>query len=167
MSRTYKSFNSAYFKSQKPLNQTITDLIYVRRVSKKNELANAALEYRTFLFACQNGTYKFVSDRSDDITLMWFGAKAYDKWDRSNADIMQYFYGDNRRKVVTRTIRAGTYYPIRVMWGNTGGAAALSLKIYAPDGRQLFGFGHNGGSYLTTEACDGSYRKHPPFGHER
>lgn len=97
---------------------------------------------------------------------MWFGDEAYNGWTRDNADIIQFYYGDNKPQDVTRNITAGTYYPIRVMWGNTGGAADLSLRIYAPDGRELFGHGQDSASYLTTEACDGSYEKFAPFGKE-
>ncbi|OAQ61423.1 GLEYA adhesin domain-containing protein [Pochonia chlamydosporia 170] len=163
----YTTFDPSYFKTAETLDTRIVDEVYVRDDGKNKTLANAALEYRAFLFACQDGEFRFNSPRSDDITIMWFGEKAYEGWTRDNADIIQFYYGENKPIDVTRSIKAGTYYPIRVMWGNTGGAADLSLRIYAPDGRELFGHGHEGASYLTTEACDGSYEKYPPFGEQR
>ncbi|QHC23334.1 GLEYA domain-containing protein [Streptomyces sp. GS7] len=42
---------------------------------------------------------------------------------------------DNAPLTVYKDIKAGTYYPIRVLWGNTDGAGYLHLDIYGPDGR--------------------------------
>ncbi|EFY86417.1 hypothetical protein MAC_07562 [Metarhizium acridum CQMa 102] len=160
-SRDYRSFQPSYFQRRRPMETRVVDSIYIRDDGTNLTLANAAIEYRAFLYACQDGWYTFHSYRSDDITLMWFGPKAYRGWTRQNADISQFYFGDNEPKRVSRMLKAGTHYPIRVMWGNLGSVAELSLRIQGPDGRELFG------NYLTTEACDGSYPKFAPFGRER
>lgn len=160
-SRDYGSFQPSYFQRRRPMETRVVDSIYIRDDGTNITLANAAIEYRGFLYACQDGWYTFHSYRSDDITLMWFGPKAYRGWTRENADISQFYFGDNEPKRVDRMLKAGTYYPIRVMWGNLGSVAELSLRIQGPDGRELFG------NYLTTEACDASYPRYLPFGRER
>ena len=164
LSSTYESFDPDYFKSAKPKQVDVVDEIYISTLRGDTTYEDAGAEYRAFLFACQNGTYTFTSPYSDDITILWFGEKAYKGWTRDNADIIQFYYGNNNAQSVKRDIVAGTYYPIRVMWGNTGGAADLELKIFAPDGRQLLGT--DGTSYLTTDACDGSYPPYEAFGEE-
>ncbi|KAM3431795.1 hypothetical protein MY4824_006897 [Beauveria thailandica] len=172
LSPTYKSFSPAYFRKTKPVySTTLQNAIYItdryRRGKGFNPLfKNAAAGYRGFLFACQDGRYRFNSPYSDDITIMWFGDKAYQNYTRGNADIIQFFYGDNRPKNIYRDLKAGTYYPIRVLWGNTGGASDLSLRIYGPNGEDVSGADQSGEHFLTTEACDGSYPPFPPWGKE-
>ncbi|KAM0742176.1 hypothetical protein ACQRIT_002353 [Beauveria bassiana] len=170
-SPTYKSFSPAYFKKAKPVySTTLQTAIYItddNYGSGFNPLfKNAAAGYRGFLFACQDGRYRFNSPYSDDITIMWFGDKAYQNYTRDNADIIQYYYGDNRPRNIYRDLKAGTYYPIRVLWGNTGGASDLSLRIYGPNGEDVSGADQSGEHYLTTEACDGSYAPFPPWDKE-
>ncbi|OAA71138.1 GLEYA adhesin domain protein [Cordyceps fumosorosea ARSEF 2679] len=170
-SPTYKSFSPAYFKKAKPVySTTLQTAIYItddNYGSGFNPLfKNAAAGYRGFLFACQNGRYRFNSPYSDDITIMWFGDKAYQNYTRDNADIIQFYYGDNRPRNIYRDLKAGTYYPIRVLWGNTGGASDLSLRIYGPNGEDVSGADQSGEHFLTTEACDGSYAPFPPWGKE-
>ncbi|OAR00906.1 hypothetical protein LLEC1_07299 [Akanthomyces lecanii] len=169
---TYKSFSPAYFKKQPPVySATLQTAIFITD-QKTNKgfnplFSNAAAGYRGFLFACRAGRYRFNSPYSDDITIMWFGDKAYDGYTRENADIVQAYYGDNRPKTISRDLAAGTYYPIRVLWGNTGGASDLSLRIYGPDGEDISGADQKGEHYLTTEACDGTYAPYPPWGQEK
>ncbi|KAM3509851.1 hypothetical protein MY11210_006138 [Beauveria gryllotalpidicola] len=170
-SPTYKSFSPAYFKKVKPVySTTLQTAIYItdhKHRGRFNPLfKNAAAGYRGFLFACQDGRYRFNSPYSDDITIMWFGDKAHQNYTRDNADIIQFYYGKNRPVNIYRDLKAGTYYPIRVLWGNTGGASDLSLRIYGPSGEDVSGADKSGEHYLTTEACDGSYAPFPPWGKE-
>lgn len=166
-SSNYDSFSPEYFKKTLPLETTVSDKpIYVSTPRGNTRYDNAAIGYRAFLYACQNGTYKFTSPYSDDITIAWFGDKAYKGWTRDNADIIQFYYGDNSAWNIYRNITAGEYYPIRVLWGNTGGAGDLELRIFAPDGQEMSGGNVIEGSYLTTDACDGSYGPWPPWGNE-
>ncbi|EJP61205.1 uncharacterized protein BBA_09863 [Beauveria bassiana ARSEF 2860] len=173
LSPTYKSFSATHFRKTEPVyNTTLQNAIYIAdRYRGKGKgfnplFKNAAAGYRGFLFVCQDGRYRFNSPYSDDITIMWFGEKAYQNYTRGNADIIQFFYGDNKPKNIYRDLKAGTYYPIRVLWGNTGGASYLSLRIYGPNGEDVSGADQSGEHYLTTEACDGSYPPFPPWGKE-
>ncbi|ATY58510.1 GLEYA adhesin domain [Cordyceps militaris] len=172
MSPTYKTFSPAYFKKTQPVySTTLQTAIYITDDRKPGKdfdplFRNAAASYRGFLFACQAGRYRFNSPYSDDITIMWFGDKAYGNYTRDNADIIQFFYGDNRPRNIYRDLEAGTYYPIRVLWGNTGGASDLSLRIYGPAGEDVSGADQSGEHFLTTEACDGSYAPFAPWGKE-
>lgn len=86
---------------------------------------------------------------------MWFGDEHVRNPTRQNADITQFWYGNNRGAVVKKAIKAGTYYPIRVLWGNTEGAGYLNLDIFGPDGQRLTKQGKQNGSYLLTQPCGG------------
>lgn len=55
----------------------------------------------------------------------------------------------------------GTYLPVRVMWGNGGGAGEMRFNIYAPDGSALLTSyaGLNSGSStpdVVQFPCDGT-----------
>ncbi|KAJ3495231.1 hypothetical protein NLG97_g3543 [Lecanicillium saksenae] len=168
--RKYNSFNPNYFKKTLPkYNSTLHTPVYIsdQGLHGFNQLfKNAAAGYRGFLYACKAGNYSFSSPYADDITLMWFGSKAISGYARDNADIDQTYYGVNKPQNITKTLEAGTYYPFRVLWGNTGYAAYLSLRIYGPDGQQLSGTDQAGEFYITTKACDGSYGPFEPWGQE-
>lgn len=161
-SSDYDSFNLTYFESQEPVDTGITNTIYLETDSSNSTFAHAALEYRTYLYACKAGTYTFTSPSADDATLMWFGEENTRDSTRDNADIKQFYYGDNSAKTVEKTIDADTYYPIRILWGNTEGAGFLDLQIYGPDGNKLTGGSDSSKeSYLVTESCDSGYN---PYG---
>ncbi|OAA57202.1 GLEYA adhesin domain protein [Cordyceps fumosorosea ARSEF 2679] len=87
-----------------------------------------------FLFACQAGRYRFNSPYANDITLLWFSDAAHSGYERADTDTVRVYYGDNEERDVYRDLEAGTYYLIRVLWENAGGALDLSMRIYGPDG---------------------------------
>jgi hypothetical protein len=75
-------------------------------------------------------------------------------------DIFQSWYADNTSKIVNKIIKADTYYPIRILWGNTEGAGFLNLQIYGPDGQKLSGSRKGEGSYLMTSPCGSDFNPH-------
>ncbi|KAJ6784584.1 hypothetical protein PWT90_10257 [Aphanocladium album] len=162
----YPSLDPEYFKKDTPLAQDLRHNVYINDDGENKTLANAAAVFRTFMYACEGCTYQFESPYSDDVTIMWFGDHAYSGSTRENADITQSYYGNDERIIVNKTIKAGTYYPIRILWGNTETAADLQLWITAPDGDRLGGESLHDSEFLVREACDGSYAPFPPFGHE-
>ncbi|KAK3196724.1 hypothetical protein K4F52_000068 [Lecanicillium sp. MT-2017a] len=104
-SRTYASFDPNFFKRSLPVQFGVEkNAIYISDKNAGNgfdpTLRNAAAGYRGFMFACQSGTYRFESPYSDDITILWFGDKAFNSYTRDNADIIQFYYGDNRPMTV-------------------------------------------------------------------
>ncbi|KAG6039300.1 hypothetical protein E4U41_002997 [Claviceps citrina] len=122
----------------------------------------ASVIHQGFLLAPETGNYTFTFGQADDIALVWLGQNAYTGWTRANADIERTYIpppGDETQTV--RHLEKGTYYPVRVAWGDKGGNTAMSVKIMAPNGTELTG---QDGGYFRTEACDGSYGKFPPYG---
>lgn len=150
-----------------PTDTDTVDKIFLQTDWKNKAMSHVAIEYRAFQFACESGTYRFFSNNTDDITLIWFGKNALSGGTRANVDLQQTFRGDNSGvKIVTHAIEAGTNYPFRILWGNYGGGGDLSLKIFAPDGREVLptkeGVPRSAGqAFITTEACDGSQAPFP------
>ncbi|KAJ2976409.1 hypothetical protein NQ176_g4968 [Zarea fungicola] len=104
----YDSFDLEYFQSQTPLEEGVASTIYLKTDASNQTFNHAALQYQTFLFACKSGTYTFTSSGADDATLMWFGTDKVKDSTRQNADIAQFWYGDNSPKTVRKTIAANT-----------------------------------------------------------
>jgi hypothetical protein len=109
--------------------------------------------YRMYLYTCEAGEYKFVSNSVDDVALMWFGTKALGGYGRHNADLFQAYAGPNKTpQTVIKTIPAKTYYPIRIWFGDQGGAAILQFRVYGPSGDELTGQ-PAGQNFFTTKPC--------------
>ncbi|KAG6068274.1 hypothetical protein E4U32_001350 [Claviceps aff. humidiphila group G2b] len=169
--RTVKSppfaeYDPTSFASQKPEHDGRTNslLINDRRNLYGQALSTnqAAVIHQGFLLAPETGNYTFTFGQADDIALVWLGQNAFSGWTRANADIERTYIpppGDETQTV--RLLEKGTYYPVRIAWGDKGGNVAMSVKITAPNGTELTG---QDGGYFRTEACDGSYGKFPAYG---
>ncbi|KAG5949751.1 hypothetical protein E4U60_000036 [Claviceps pazoutovae] len=169
--RTVKSppfaeYDPTSFASQKPEHDGRTNslLINDRRNLYGQSLSTnqAAVIHQGFLLAPETGNYTFTFGQADDIALVWLGQNAFSGWTRANADIERTYIpppGDETQTV--RLLEKGTYYPVRIAWGDKGGNVAMSVKITAPNGTELTG---QDGGYFRTEACDGSYGKFPAYG---
>ncbi|KAM4063857.1 GLEYA motif domain-containing protein [Hirsutella rhossiliensis] len=148
----YTSFDISYFPTQTPIEQGTVDRIIV------TSSPPIAIEYTTYIYACKSGVYEFYSPGTDDITLAWFGKDHVRNPTRENVDIQQTYFGTaeskNEPKTVKKHIKAGTYYPILVWYGNTGGPALLELRITEPGGTPVKAAGSfNKGPQLRTRAC--------------
>ncbi|KAJ6782688.1 hypothetical protein PWT90_02450 [Aphanocladium album] len=112
----YPSLDPQYFKTATPSSDDLTYKIYLNDDGSNKTLANSAAVYRTFLYACESGVYKFESPLSDDATLMWFGPEAYSGSTRNNTDMLRSYYANDPPMTVYQDIEAGKYYPIRILW---------------------------------------------------
>ncbi|GAO14800.1 hypothetical protein UVI_02005290 [Ustilaginoidea virens] len=162
----FAEFDPSAFKIQAPEHSGRTNSLIItdpRRLYGEAIATNlAAVIHQGFLLAPETGNFTFIFGQADDIALVWLGNLAYSGWTRANADIERTYIpppGDETRTV--RHLEQGTYYPVRVAWGDKGGNVALSVKIVAPNGTELTG---QDGGYFRTEACDGSYGKFPAYG---
>ncbi|RDA85698.1 hypothetical protein CP532_0741 [Ophiocordyceps camponoti-leonardi (nom. inval.)] len=141
-SSSYKSsFDIAYFQDKKKagdvLDSGLLNDIYIESDYANRSYTDAAVEYRTYLYTCEGGTYNFTSTQTDDVAFMWFGDEKVSNPTAENADIFQTNYVNRRPRTVQRTIEKGQYYPILVIWANSQGAGYLNLDITGPDGEKL------------------------------
>ncbi|EFY98913.2 GLEYA adhesin domain protein [Metarhizium robertsii ARSEF 23] len=162
----FTEYDPTVFKSQRPEHGGRTNTLLIDNpeelYGQTIDINLASVIHQGFLLAPETGNYTFIFGQADDIVLVWLGENAFRGWTRANADIERTYIpppGDETR--TTRHLEQGTYYPIRVAWGDKGGNTAMSVRIMAPNGTELTG--QNGG-YFRTEACDGSYDKFPPYG---
>ncbi|KAM4057375.1 GLEYA motif domain-containing protein [Hirsutella rhossiliensis] len=150
-SSTYESFQPSFFLKQRPLGVGYLSDIALVSDPNNSTYADAAIDFRTALYVCQSGKYKFHSPKSDDISLLWLGDQQVNNATRDNADFVQAWYGDNSPRTVEKELQAGVKYPIRVLWGNTNGAGFLNLEIFAPNGMKLTESSKDG--YLWINSC--------------
>jgi GLEYA domain len=124
------------------------------------------VNHRGFLFAPQSGTYTFQFGLTDDIALLWVGLVAYSGWNRTNAAMVA--VNSVPGATVAVPLIAGTYTPIRVVYGNAPGFASFVFSITAPNGTVLLSSENNPGSTFVFQfSCDGtSAPPFPPFGSE-
>lgn len=98
------------------------------------------LDHTFYLFARQSGYYSFNIPYTDDVEFVWIGANALTGWTRANANLFQYWQSGLQAQTpqtLAYYLNLGDYLPVRVMWGNGGGAGELRFTIYAPDGNAL------------------------------
>jgi hypothetical protein len=141
----YPKFNPTVYKSAKPSQTGVTNYIAevnggssnVAYYGQTTTTQNWVIDHTFYVFARQDGYYSFNIPYTDDIQLVWYGDKAVSGWSRDNADIVQFWsnqIGVQTPQTVAVYLTTGSYLPIRVMFGNGGGAGEMAFNIYAPDG---------------------------------
>lgn len=114
--------------------------------------------HRGYLYAHQGGEYTFSSPVTDDISLLWVGSNAYSGWTRQNANLDQAWAASGVPPKESKvTLEKGKYYPIRLMWANTGGPGNFVFKILAPDGTVVIDDKTTSCPYLVKYGCRDEY----------
>ncbi|KAK6363608.1 hypothetical protein TWF730_001032 [Orbilia blumenaviensis] len=173
----YSDFDVEFFKTAAVLGQGNTTKIGVvadgteiyGQPVNAGSLSWIALNHRGYLFARETGDYTFIIPYTDDITFMWLGPEAYSAYNRANVDIEQGIPSvSSPPKVVKIALVAGTYYPIRILWGNGQDAASFDFTITAPTGEVIISRDSTTPSpYLVSRVCDSTqYPNFPAFGAE-
>lgn len=98
-----------------------------------------------YIFAGRgSGFYSIQVPNTNGIEFVWAGQKAVNGWVRANADIATFSAGSG---FISYWLPMGAYLPVRVQWGNDGGAGSMELNVWAPDGSPLIQYlGSNTGS---------------------
>jgi hypothetical protein len=93
---------------------------------------NISRLYRGYKFIYTTGSYRFRLT-SDDGSYMWIGSNAISGYTVGNSYINN--GGLHGAVAVTGgflTLTAGVYYPIRIVYGNSGGAGSITLEWEGP-----------------------------------
>ena len=92
--------------------------------------ANISYQWVGYFLAPTTGIYNF-SLNSDDGSYFWIGNNAVSGYTTGNANVFATF---NTGTVTSGNIQltAGTYYPVRVLYGNGTGAAYITLSFSGP-----------------------------------
>jgi hypothetical protein len=94
--------------------------------------ATTSYEWRGYFLAPTTGDYTFYTS-SDDASYLWLGTNAVSGYTTANAIVQN--GGLHATVTVTsgkQSLVAGSYYPIRVQYGNNGGSGAIIIGFAGP-----------------------------------
>ncbi|KAH0336202.1 glycoside hydrolase, partial [Aureobasidium melanogenum] len=123
------------------------------------------LNHRGYFFAPTSGDYTFSIPTVDDAAFFWLGDVAYSGFNEFN-----YLLLDNQAdgtQNATVTLTAGSYYPIRLIYGNVGGGPG-SLYFQITQGSKVaVDWSSTVSPYFVQYSCDGTTAPaYPAFGQE-
>lgn len=122
-------FDTAALKaSPNNYNGTDTD------ISEPGLLNNTSIQYKGYFLATYTGTHTFYLS-SDDGSYMWIGLTALSGFTTSNALIQNGGLHGQQEVSATISLVAGTYYPIRIQFGNGPSGPGVLVASYAHTGQ--------------------------------
>ena len=77
-------------------------------------------------------TYTFYTS-SDDASYMWIGANAVTGFTTGNATVNNGGLHGNTERSGTAALTAGTYYPVRIQFGEQGGGDVMTFNYATPN----------------------------------
>ncbi|KAF4452930.1 hypothetical protein F53441_4305 [Fusarium austroafricanum] len=178
---TYSSFHPESFKRTNPLyvgttrqigglyqsGNSATGPIYG---SSNLNLDYFALNHHAYLYACEAGKYKIDIPYANDAVYLWLGAKAYAGWSSTNADAKALYNQPDHiagHASYEIDIPAGSYVPIRFVYGQAQYGGGFTFTITSPSGQVLVGNDVASSPYIVRYSCDGvNAPSYPPFGQE-
>ena len=128
-------------------------------------LASFFVDHRGYFYPPQTGNYTFDYSYVDDAAYLWVGDLAYSGWNNTNYN--EYGSWGTAAPSVQIFLTKDEYVPIRLAYGQGGGAGGLTVDIYAPDGETVISSTSDTASpYFVAFSCDGTAPKYPAWGAE-
>ena len=103
-------------------------------ISEPSLLNNTSIEYKGYFLATYTGTHTFYLS-SDDGSYMWVGATALTGFTTANALVQNGGLHGVVEVSATISLVAGTYYPIRIQFGNGPAGPGALTASYAHSGQ--------------------------------
>ena len=103
-------------------------------ISEASLLNNTSIEYKGYFLATYTGTHTFYLN-SDDGSFMWIGLNALSGYTTSNALIQNGGLHGLGEVSATISLVAGTYYPVRIQFGNGPAGPGQLFASYAHSGQ--------------------------------
>ena len=112
------------------LHGDVNQLTQIDNFSNESELYS--WQWLGYFKANATGNYSFYTS-SDDASYLWIGSNAVSGFTTANANVNN-GTGHPERRVDSAPVSlvAGTYYPIRVQFGEAGGGDVMSLGFTTP-----------------------------------
>ena len=117
-----------------------SDMTDISAGTNKNVLVNGALgsfsiEWTGYFYTGANatGTWTFYTN-SDDGSYLWIGSNATSGYTTANATVNNGGAHAMQEHSGTITLTTGTYYPIRMLFGNSGGGYNMITSFTPPSG---------------------------------
>jgi hypothetical protein len=122
-------FDTAALKAS-PNNYNGTDTT----ISEASLLNNTSIQYKGYFLATYTGTHTFYLN-SDDGSWLWIGTTALSGYTTSNALVKNGGLHGLAEVSATISLVAGTYYPIRIQFGNGPAGPGQLFASYAHSGQ--------------------------------
>ena len=103
-------------------------------ISETSLLNNTSIEYKGYFLATYTGTHTFYLN-SDDGSFMWIGPTALTGFTTANALVKNGGLHGLTEVSATISLVAGTYYPIRIQFGNGPAGPGELYASYAHSGQ--------------------------------
>ena len=103
-------------------------------ISEPALLNNTSIEYKGYFLATYTGTHTFYLS-SDDGSYMWIGLTALSGFTTANALIQNGGLHGQQEVSATINLVAGTYYPLRIQFGNGPSGPGVLVASYAHTGQ--------------------------------
>jgi outer membrane lipoprotein-sorting protein len=107
---------------------------------------------------------------SNDAVDIWTGTKAYAGWTESNADARARYNQPDHiagRATYSVTASAGSYVPLRFVFGQAQYGGGFSFTVTAPNGQVIVSDQSTASPYVVRYSCDQvTAPLYPPFGRE-
>lgn len=126
----YQSYQSGYHNENVNYMTAPTAEGATNSVNYPSIGENISYQWVGYFLAPSTGTYNFRLT-SDDGSYFWIGNNAISDYTTSNTIVSaNFFTGTVTSQNVQLT--AGTYYPVRLLYGNGGGVGSISLSFSGP-----------------------------------
>ena len=122
-------FDTAALKAS-PNNYNGTDTT----ISEASLLNNTSIQYKGYFLATYTGTHTFYLN-SDDGSYLWIGPTALTGYTTANALVKNGGLHSLAEVSATISLVAGTYYPIRIQFGNGPAGPGQLFASYAHSGQ--------------------------------
>ncbi len=87
-----------------------------------------SVQWLGYFLATTTETYTFFTT-SDDASYLWIGAAALSGFATTNATVNNGGIHSMQERSGTAVLTAGTYFPIRIQFGEQGGGDAIEVRI--------------------------------------
>jgi hypothetical protein len=101
-----------------------------------NGAENYSVEWYGYFYAPVTGTWTFYTN-SDDASYLWVGAAAQSGYTVANATVNNGGQHGMVERSGTFSMTAGTFYPIRVQYGESGGGDNCQVSFMTPAGQRV------------------------------
>ena len=96
-----------------------------------------SVEWFGYFLPNETGVWTFWTV-SDDASYLWIGDSAKIRYTTANATVNNGGLHGNQERSGTATLTSGTYYPIRIQFGENGGGDNMTVSFKSPSGTRTY-----------------------------
>ncbi len=145
-------YNGGYFAdtmnwfTSNTVNYTASNISIMSNISSAtngnktvNGAENYSVQWTGYFYALASGNHTFYTN-SDDASYLWLGSNAISGFTSNNSLVNNGgLHGMTQRSGISN-LTAGTYYPIRMMYGELNGGDDMQVSFTPPSGTRTYVF---------------------------